>query len=332
MKKYNNIGIIGSGAWGTTLGLVSIRAGLNPLIWAYEADVAKEINQNHINPYLTGIDLSPKLSATTQLSNFSKMDVLLFTTPSQYLRGVCIELNKHISNIPIVLCAKGIEKNSGKLLSEVVFDIIPRSSLGILSGPTLANEVAQGLPAAVTLASKDSSLVDNLSHSLGTPTFRPYKSSDVIGAQIGGAMKNVLAIACGIVTGKGLGDSARAALISRGMTEMLRLGLALGGKRETLMGLSGLGDLVLTCSSIDSRNMSLGLALGKGQKLEDILGSRNSIAEGLETSAAIKMLSERISIEMPISSAVNSILHNNIPIDEAILGLLERPFKGENDN
>ncbi len=171
-----------------------------------------------------------------------------------------------------------------------------------------------------------------MSHSLGTPTFRPYKSSDVIGAQIGGAMKNVLAIACGIVTGKGLGDSARAALISRGMTEMLRLGLALGGKRETLMGLSGLGDLVLTCSSIDSRNMSLGLALGKGQKLEDILGSRKSIAEGLETSAAIKMLSERISIEMPISSAVNSILHNNIPIDEAILGLLERPFKGENDN
>ena len=230
------------------------------------------------------------------------------------------------------MCAKGIEAGTGALLSEVVAETLPGRSVAVLSGPTFAAEVARCLPTAVTLATTDSGLAKALVAALGAPEFRPYAARDLVGAQVGGAVKNVLAIACGIVTGRNLGDNARAALVTRGLAEMLRLGAALGADTATLMGLSGLGDLVLTCSSPQSRNMSLGVALGRGEALADVLDARTSVTEGVATSAAIVALSQRTGVELPISAAVDSIVNRGEPIDGAIRGLLERPFRAEGDD
>jgi glycerol-3-phosphate dehydrogenase (NAD(P)+) len=256
----------------------------------------------------------------------------MLVAPAQFLRPLCRELAAHWRpGTPALICAKGIEQHSGELMSEVVAVELSGARLAVLSGPTFAAEVAKGLPAAVTLACEDDALGAALVEALGSPHFRPYLSPDIVGAQIGGAVKNVLAIACGIVSGRRLGDNARAALITRGLAEMIRLALAKGASRETLMGLSGLGDLVLTCSSEQSRNMSLGLELGRGARLTDILAERRSVAEGVASAPAVLALAGRLGVEMPIAAAVDAILHHDASVDEAIAGLLSRPFKGEWD-
>jgi glycerol-3-phosphate dehydrogenase (NAD(P)+) len=229
----------------------------------------------------------------------------------------------------VVICAKGIERGSGKLMSEVAAETLPHAALAVLSGPTFAAEVARGLPTAVTLATREP-IGERLLAAIGSPTFRPYLSGDPVGAQVGGAVKNVIAIACGIVTGRGLGDNARAALMTRGLAEVMRLGAALGARPETLMGLSGLGDLSLTCNGLQSRNMSVGMALGQGRTLAQALAGKRSIAEGVESAAAIAELAARRGVDMPIVAAVDAILHCGAAIDDTVASLLARPFKTEN--
>ena len=328
MQRY---GIIGGGAWGTALALVLRRAGRDVVMWAREPEVIAAINRDHANPlFLPGIALDPGITATADLAAAAQADVLLLVVPAQHLRALTTALAPHLAaSVPLVICAKGIEEQSGALMSEVVAAIMPAAPLAVLSGPTFAAEVARGLPTAVTLAAHDAELGRRLIAAMGTREFRPYLSGDVAGAQIGGAVKNVMAIACGIIMGRGLGDNARAALITRGLAEMVRLAGAKGGKAETLMGLSGLGDLTLTCSSTQSRNHTLGVALGKGEKLADFLAARRSVAEGVSSAAAAAALARRLDVDMPIVFAVKAILHHGAKIDDAIEALLTRPFKEE---
>ena len=326
----NAIGIIGGGAWGTALAQSLRSVGRDVVLWAREAEVVEAINRGHANPlFLPGVALDPAIRATTQLAEVAAAEIVLLTAPAQHLRAVAGTLAPHLgANVPVVICAKGIEA-SGALMSEVVAATLPASPLAVLSGPTFAAEVARGLPTAVTLACADLGLGQRLVATLGSKNFRPYLSDDPIGAEIGGAIKNVFAIACGIVTGRGLGDNARAALITRGLAEMVRLALAKGGKAATLMGLSGFGDLTLTCTSPQSRNYALGTALGEGQSLAAFLGGRRSVAEGVESAAAAAALSRRLGIDMPIVAAVDAILHRGAAIGAAIEALLARPFANE---
>jgi glycerol-3-phosphate dehydrogenase (NAD(P)+) len=325
------IGVIGGGAWGTALAQVLRRAGRDVVIWAREADVVDAINRSHANlVFLPGVTLDPGIAATTELGAAARADGLLLTAPAQYLREICLALAPLMpAQIPVVICTKGIEERSGALMSEVVASSLPQAALAILSGPTFAGEVARGLPTAVTLAASDAALGQRLIATLGTRAFRPYLSDDLIGAQVGGAVKNVMAIACGIVMGRGMGDNARAALVTRGLAEIVRLAQAKGGKAETLMGLSGLGDLTLTCSSIQSRNHTLGLALGKGEDLAQFLAVRRSVAEGVSSAAATATLARRLQVDMPIVFAIDAILHHGAEVDRVIEGLLARPFKAE---
>jgi len=324
------IGIVGGGAWGTALALVALRAGRQPLLWAREAEVVAAINASHENRlFLPGIALDAAIRATGDLAEIAGCDLLLLAVPTQFLRTVAGALAPHAGTTPVVLCAKGIEEGTGALLSEVAAAVLPRSPMAVLSGPTFAAEVARDLPTAITLATSDATLGQRLVQSLGSRGFRPYLSDDVVGAEIGGAIKNVIAIACGIVEGRKLGDNARAALITRGLAEMARLAIAKGGRAETLMGLSGLGDLTLTCTGAQSRNHSLGVALGQGQSLADILASRRSVAEGVTSSRAAAALARRLGIEMPITFAVEAVLHLGAGIDAAMEGLLARPFRTE---
>jgi len=324
------LGIIGGGAWGTALAALSAEQG-DTLLWARNADVVASVNQQHANPlYLPGIALPQSLRATAELAALKDCDALVLAVPAQTLRHFAREIwTKLPSHAPIVITAKGIEIDSGKLPGDILQEILPNRPLAILTGPTFAAEVARGLPTAATLACTDATLGAALVQRLGRPTFRPYLSDDVTGAQIGGAVKNVLAIACGIVVGRKLGDNARAALITRGLAEMTRLGLKLGGRPETLMGLSGLGDLVLTCSGAQSRNLSLGTALGEGKSLAEIQAGRRSVAEGVFTAKALHHLCARLEIDMPIAAAVHAILHDNAAIDQTIAALLARPLKTE---
>jgi glycerol-3-phosphate dehydrogenase (NAD(P)+) len=339
-------GVVGAGAWGTALALILRRAGRAVSLWAREPEVAAAINRDRENPlFLPGVTLDPGIAASHDLAQIvGASDVILLAVPAQHLRSILkllVDLLGHSTPIrplldaqnrpfpPLVLCAKGIEAGSGALLSEVLAEIVPAAPIAILSGPTFAAEVAHGLPTAVTLATTDSGLGERLAVALGTRNFRPYLSDDPIGAQIGGAVKNVLAIACGIVEGRRLGDNARAALITRGLAEMVRLAVAKGGRAETLMGLSGLGDLVLTCTGRQSRNYSLGLALGEGRALAEILGERRSVAEGVDSAAAAAGLAHRLGIEMPIVATIDAILHRGAAIDATIAALLARRFKSE---
>jgi glycerol-3-phosphate dehydrogenase (NAD(P)+) len=328
------IGIIGGGAWGSALALTARRAGRDVVLWAREPEVAAAINRDHANPlFLPDVSLDPAIGATTELGQAVRgADVLLLVVPAQHLRALAAALAPLLpAGLPMVICAKGIEEGSGALMSEVVAAMLPQAPLALLSGPTFASEVAAGLPTAVTLACADAVLGRRLIAALGTRSFRPYLAADVVGAEIGGAVKNVLAIACGIVMGRKLGDNARAALITRGLAEMVRLALAKGGKPETLMGLSGLGDLVLTCTSLTSRNHSLGVALGEGKALAEILAGRRSVAEGVSSAAAAAALGRRLGVDMPITAAVDAILHHGAAIDAAIESLLARPFRSEGE-
>jgi glycerol-3-phosphate dehydrogenase (NAD(P)+) len=328
------IGIIGGGAWGSALALTARRAGRDVVLWAREPEVAAAINRDHANPlFLPGVALDPAIGATTELGQAVRgADALLLVAPAQHLRALATALAPLLpAGMPVVICAKGIEEGSGALMSEVVAATLPQAPLALLSGPTFASEVAGGLPTAVTLACADAALGRRVIAALGTRSFRPYLAADVVGAEIGGAVKNVLAIACGIVMGRKLGDNARAALITRGLAEMVRLALAKGGKPETLMGLSGLGDLVLTCTSLTSRNHSLGVALGEGKALVDILAGRRSVAEGVSSAAAAAALARRLGVDMPITAAVDAILHHGAAIDAAVESLLARPFRSEGE-
>ncbi|WP_085907817.1 NAD(P)H-dependent glycerol-3-phosphate dehydrogenase [Kiloniella majae] len=330
-KHQKKIGVLGAGAWGTALAAVAAEAGNDVILWSRNEDVVSDINKNHENKlYLKGANLSPKITATTETSALRHSDVLLLVVPSQHL-GVVLEAGKDQIDpkTPLVLCTKGVEIKSGLLMTEMIAEILPQNPIAVLSGPTFAIEVANKLPTAVTLACADESLGKVLSKTLNNRSFRIYQSLDPIGAEIGGAVKNVIAIACGIVEGKKLGDNARAALITRGLSEIVKLGLAKGGRRETLMGLSGMGDLTLTCTATQSRNYALGKALGEGIAIQDYLKGRITVAEGLSSSKSVTELAQSLSIDMPICSAVCNILHNNANIDETIAQLLARPQKSE---
>jgi len=325
-------GIIGAGAWGTALALVCVRAGLETTLWAREPEVIADIQAGRGNTrFLPGIDLDTGLKVSGDLADLADLDMVLNVTPAQFLRGSLSAFQRHARpRQPMLLCAKGVEQSSLSLMTQVLDQALPLARPAVLSGPSFAREVALGLPTAVTLACPDIDLGERLAKALATPAFRPYLATDMIGAEVGGAIKNVLAIACGIVEGRGLGRSAHAALITRGFAEMTRLAQALGGQAETVAGLCGLGDLVLTCSSPQSRNMSVGLALGSGQTLAEALDGKMSVAEGVASAPAVRQLAARLGVEVPISEAVAAILANEVSVDAAIAGLLSRPLRSEN--
>lgn len=327
------IGIVGGGAWGTALALAARRAGRQVMLWAREAEVVAEINAQHRNtPFLPGITLDPAIEAVASLESLARCDAVLMVTPAQAVRAIGQQLAQVLPHeTPIIVCAKGIEAKSGLLMSEVAAQVLPDRVLAMLSGPTFAEEVARGLPTAITLACSDATRGQELAQALATPTFRPYWSDDVTGTALGGAVKNVLAIACGIVEGRELGSNARAALLTRGFAEMMRLGLALGAQRETLAGLAGLGDLTLTCSSLQSRNMSFGAALGKGAKAAELLAAKPQVVEGAYTAAAVVGRARSLGVEMPICEAVDAVVNRGAEIGATIETLLARPLRGELD-
>jgi glycerol-3-phosphate dehydrogenase (NAD(P)+) len=325
------IGIIGGGAWGTALATVARRAGRDVVLQAREAEVVAAINEDRENTlFLPGIPLDAAIQATTDAAEAADAEAVLLAAPAQHLRAVAIDLAPlWRPGVPAVICAKGIEQETCALMSEVAEDVLPGVPYAVLSGPTFAAEVARDMPTAVTLATADGGLGETLAAAIGTPRFRTYLSADPIGAQLGGAVKNVLAIACGIVEGRRLGDNARAALITRGLAEIARLGAAKGAEAETLMGLCGFGDLTLTCNNIQSRNFSLGVALGEGQTLDDILAARRSVAEGVHTASSVSELARRLGVDMPICVAVDGVLNHFADLDATIEGLLARPYGTE---
>jgi glycerol-3-phosphate dehydrogenase (NAD(P)+) len=331
--SYQSIGVIGAGAWGTALAQTLSSSGRDVTLWSFEADVADAINDHHVNTrYLDGVPLNPSLRATSNPADLAESDAILSVAPAQHTRGTLQAFVPHIaSGTPVLLCSKGIEISSRAFMADVLRDVLPNAIPAVLSGPSFAADVARGLPTAVTLACEDAQIGADLVTACAAPTFRPYLTDDVIGAEIGGAVKNVLAIVCGIVLGKGLGRSAHAAIMTRGFAEMTRLGKALGARPETLTGLCGLGDLVLTCSSEMSRNMSCGLALGRGEKINDILKNRLSVTEGIATSPALKTLAMDKGVEMPISFALADILEGHLSVDDAIADLLARDHRPEVD-
>jgi glycerol-3-phosphate dehydrogenase (NAD(P)+) len=322
------LGIIGGGAWGTALAQVAATGARDTLLWALEPDVVEAINVRHENSaFLAGVPLSSTIRATSDFSELGGCDAWLVVTPAQHMRSV-LERAADCDK-PLILCAKGIEERSGRLLHEVAKQLCPSVEVAVLSGPTFAHEVAKGLPTAVTLAADNAALAERLRDRLKQPAFRIYVSDDVAGAEIGGAVKNVLAIACGVVEGRGLGQNARAALIGRGFAEMTRFGLAFGAKRETLAGLSGLGDLVLTCASTSSRNYSLGVGIGEGRPAAELMANRKTIAEGAFTAPVLARLAHDKGIDMPIVDAVDALIAGRANVDEVLGALLSRPPKSE---
>jgi glycerol-3-phosphate dehydrogenase (NAD(P)+) len=329
-NSYQHFGVVGAGSFGTALAIALRRAGRDVTIWSHNPQGATDINEQHENRrHLPGITLDPAIKATSDLATAGTADCILFATPAQNLRAIAKDFRALRNNAPVIIGTKGIELGTLKLMSEVVAEEMPGRGIAILSGPSFAAEVATGKPTALTLAAKDEALSAALRDTVASKYLRVYSSDDVIGVQIGGAVKNVMAIACGIITGRSFGESARAALITRGLAEMIRLGASLGARAETLMGLSGLGDLILTCSSLQSRNMSLGKELGEGKTLDQILAARNSVAEGVPTAAAALALAKKHSVEMPIVAEVASVLQGATSIDKAINDLMSRPFKIE---
>lgn len=329
-RPIEKIGVLGAGAWGTALAFTAQKAGRTVSVWAREPDVAGALSKGEGNPlFLPGIDL-PVMNASTDLSVLEGADAILSVVPAQHARGVFADMADIIApGTPVMLCSKGIEKSTLSLMTDVVHQTLPQATPAVLSGPSFAADVARGLPTAVTLACADKALGQALMTAIGRPAFRPYWSNDLIGTEIGGAVKNVLAIACGIVEGLELGKSAHAALIARGFAEMTRLAVAMGAQPQTLAGLCGLGDLVLTCSSTQSRNMSFGKALGEGRAAEDILEERNSVTEGVATAPALTEVAAKHGVDMPICAAVHEILDGQKNVDEAMNALLNRPFTQE---
>ena len=330
---FETMGVIGGGAWGTALAQTCVRPQRKVLIWARESEVVQSINSQQQNRlFLPGIDLSPDIEASGDLAALSACDLVLAVPPAQHLRATLVQFAAIARpGCVLVLCAKGIEQGSLKLMTQVATEVAPGHPLAVLSGPSFAAEVAKGLPTAITLACGDRDLGRALADHLASPSFRPYLSHDLIGAEAGGAVKNVLAIACGVVEGRKLGRSAHAAVLTRGFAEMTRLAVALGAEAETLAGLCGLGDLVLTCSSPQSRNMSVGLALGRGDSLAQALSGKLSVAEGVASAPAVRALAARLGVETPICEAVAGVLAGEMALDTAIAALLSRPLRAEID-
>lgn len=329
--QFKTAGVIGAGAWGTALAQVAGWAGLDVLLQAREPEVVESIRARRVNEaFLPGITLDDHVSVTSELADLGACDLILAVPPAQHMRSTLAAFAAHHRpGVPVILCSKGIERGSLKLMTDVLAEALPAAPAAVLSGPSFAAEVARGLPSAVTLACADEALGEALMWTLSAPGFRPYLATDLIGAEVGGAIKNVLAIACGMAEGRGLGRSAHAALITRGFAEMTRMGVALGGQAETVAGLCGLGDLVLTCSSPQSRNMSLGLALGQGQSVEQALAGKRSVAEGYESAPAVRELAAKMGVDMPISLAVAALLNGETTVEAVIDNLLSRPLKAE---
>jgi glycerol-3-phosphate dehydrogenase (NAD(P)+) len=324
------LGVIGGGAWGTALAQVASAGNRDTLLWALEPEVVEAINARHENSaFLSGIPLNEAIRATVDLAELDSCDAWILVTPAQHMRSVLEKAPAR--GRPLVLCSKGIEEKSGKLLHEVALEVCPSSPVAALSGPTFAHEVAAGLPTAVTLACEDRALGEKLRARINLVHFRTYCTDDVAGAEVGGAVKNVLAIACGVVDGKRFGQNARAALIARGFAEMTRFGIAMGGRRETLAGLSGLGDLVLTCSSTSSRNYSLGKAIGEGRNVRDLMKDRRTVAEGAHTAPVLGRIAAERDIDMPIVAAVVELLEAKVGLDELLETMLSSPPGDEED-
>ncbi|WP_421995039.1 NAD(P)H-dependent glycerol-3-phosphate dehydrogenase [Reyranella sp.] len=327
MNAVGRIGVVGGGAWGTALACLGRRAGREVALWSRDPSIAQAVARDRANPvYLPGLSLDAGIVAAPDLAALADCDALLLVCPAQAVREVSARLP---GRAPVVICAKGIEAASGRLMPEVLAETLPGRPVALLSGPSFAEEVVRGLPTAVSIASADPAQGEGLAAALAAGAFRPYWTHDVMGVALGGAFKNVLAIAAGIVEGRGLGYNAAAALVTRGFAEMARLGRALGAELETLTGLSGLGDLVLTCHGPLSRNRSLGLALGKGAVLADYMAGRRQVVEGAATAPAVLARAAQLGIEMPICTAVDAILHRGADLDEAIRGLLARPLRRE---
>ncbi len=325
MPSFKSISVIGAGAWGTALATVAARAGREVVLCARDAAIAAQIATTRENPRLPGVRLDAGIGVMADVAVAARADIVLIATPAQHLRAAAFALAPHLANgTPVIACAKGIERGTHRFMTEVISEAAPASVPAILSGPSFADDVARGLPTAVTLAAKDEALAAELAQALGSSTFRPYHTSDVRGVEIGGAAKNVLAIAAGIVVGRKLGASAQAALTTRGFSELVRLGRACGARSETMAGLSGLGDLILSCSSAQSRNFALGAALGRGEPRPS-----GKLAEGEFTAPVLIELAASQNVDMPVSSAVAAILRGTATIDEAIESLLTRPFKAE---
>jgi glycerol-3-phosphate dehydrogenase (NAD(P)+) len=325
MSPFKSVAVIGAGAWGTALADVAARAGREVMLYARDKSAAAQMKASRENPRLPGISLDPQLEVTGDLAQAAGADIILIATPAQHLRAAVAALAPHLDrDTPVVACAKGIERGTHLFMTEVIAEAIPQAMPAILSGPNFADDVARGLPTAVTLAARDETLASDLVQMLGSSTFRPYHSTDVRGVEIGGAAKNVLAIAAGIVVGRKLGASAQAALTTRGFSELARLGRACGARAETLAGLSGLGDLILSCSTVQSRNFAFGIALGRGER-----PAPGKLAEGEFTAPVLIELAASQGVDMPVSKAVAAILGGKVTIDAAIEGLLTRPFKAE---
>ncbi len=325
MPSFKSVAVIGAGAWGTALAGVAARAGREVTLYARDAASAAEIAATRKNPKLPEVRLDASVAVTADIARAARADIILIATPAQHLREAVTALAPHLARAtPVIATAKGIERGTHKFMTEVIAEAAPEAIPAILSGPSFADDVARGLPTAVTLAAKDEALARALVQALGSATFRPYHTSDVRGVEIGGAAKNVLAIAAGIVVGRKLGASAQAALTTRGFSELVRLGRACGARGETMAGLSGLGDLILTCSSPQSRNLALGIALGRGEARP-----RDKLAEGEFTAPVLIELAASQNVDMPVSNAVAAILRGAVTIDEAIEALLTRPFKAE---
>ena len=326
--SFGRIAVLGGGAWGTALALTCARAGRNVTLWEFDAGNAEHLEKRRESRFLPGIHLDDGIKVTRALAETSRADAILLVVPAQAMRSVVKSLAQTVrEGTPLIACAKGIEHGTHKFMTEIIAECAPRAVPAILSGPSFAADVARGLPTAVTLAAADGKLAEALAHAINSGSFRPYHSNDVRGVEIGGAAKNVLAIASGIVTGRGLGASAAAALTTRGFAELVRFGRAFGAKPETMMGLSGLGDLILTCSSPQSRNFSCGVALGKGEKAAT--AAHGKLAEGVFTAPVLLEMARAKNVEMPISAAVAAVLAGEMNVDGAIESLLTRPIKSE---
>lgn len=322
------VGVIGGGAWGTALASIMAQIHDHVLLWAREEEVVQSINGAHANAaFLPNLALSPKIEATGDIKRMAECGALMIVTPAQHVRATLSALPATYA--PLLLCAKGIEADTQMLVSDIAAEVRPGNPLAVLSGPTFAHEVAAGKPTAITLATANQALGSTLMRLIAAPHFRPYWSDDVIGAEIGGAVKNVLAIGCGVVDGAALGLNARAALIARGFAEMQRYGLARGAKAETLAGLSGLGDLVLTCSSENSRNFSLGHGLGQGKSAAAMMADRHTVAEGAFTAPVLLQSAQRLGVDMPIVAAVCALLDSSANVGQVVAALLSRPLKPE---
>jgi glycerol-3-phosphate dehydrogenase (NAD(P)+) len=325
MTSLNRVSVIGAGAWGTALASAAVRAGREVTLYARDPKIAAAISATRENPRLPGIPVDRSIAVTHDIATAGRADIMVIAVPAQNSRATIAALASHLAaGTPVITSAKGIEHGTHRFMTEVIAEAAPQAKPAILSGPSFASDVARGLPTAVTLAAEDESIAVALVHALGSATFRPYHTTDVRGVEIGGAAKNVLAIAAGIVVGKQLGASALAALTTRGFSELVRLGIACGARSETMSGLSGLGDLLLTCSSPQSRNLSLGIALGRGER-----PSHRQLSEGEFTAPVLVELAAAENVDMPVANAVAAILAGKLTIDAAIEGLLTRPFKAE---